>query len=86
MLDPKAASPPADPSPVLLCETVFLITDMRGRLRGGVSTPRRRESATTALSDEDKGDTSGPGIIREIDLLVRVDGLSLVDVGRCCCV
>lgn len=47
----------------------------RGRALGeGESTPLLRLSATTALSDDDSGDSKGPGVRRAIDRRDRVDG------------
>ena len=46
-----------------------------GRLRAdGESKPRRSSSATTALNEDDSGDTYGPGVNRAIERLERFEG------------
>jgi hypothetical protein len=53
------------------------------RVRMGDSIPRRRLSATMALSGLDNGDANGPGIIRAMDFLVNVAGRSALGGRRC---
>jgi hypothetical protein len=66
-------------APAVRCDVGFCSLARRGRRRvGEVSTPRRKESATMALNEEDRGDASGPGIILDMDLLDSVDGLSVL--------
>ena len=54
---------------------------MRGRfLAAGESTPLSKESATTALRDEESGDINGPGVSRAMERLERLVGRIGVDV------
>ena len=49
--------------------------EIRGRfLAAGASTPLSKESATTALRDEESGDINGPGVSRAMERLERLVG------------
>ena len=56
------------------------VPERRGRrLAAGESIPLRKESATTALNDEESGDINGPGAKRAMERLERVEGRLDVD-------
>ena len=60
------------------------VRDIRGRfLAAGASTPLSKESATTALRDEESGDINGPGVSRAMDRLERLVGRTGVDGLAC---
>lgn len=68
----EAASPPLE-AIVALCD--FDLRSPDGRLRAdGESWPRRISSATTALNEDDSGETYGPGVNRAIDRFERFEG------------
>ncbi len=51
-----------------------------GRFRAdGESIPLLRLSATTALKEDDKGDSNGPGVNLAIDVLDNADGRLLFE-------
>jgi len=58
---------------------------LNGRLRIGDSTPRRNESAITTLKPPESGESSGPGIMRDIECRTGVYGRSGSGIlGSCC--
>lgn len=61
-------------------DCVLRNSDLRNRpLFVGVSIPRRSDSATTALSEDDNGDAKGPGMSLDMDLLDNVEGLLIFE-------
>ena len=73
------ASPPLELL-IPLWDFDIRVPERRGLLLAdGESIPFRKESATTALKDEESGDINGPGVKRAMERLGRVEGRLGVD-------
>ena len=73
----EAVSPPLE---AIVALWDFDLRSPDGRLRAdGESWPRRSSSATTALNEDDNGETYGPGVSRAIERFERFEGRLGVD-------